>query len=600
MLPTTLIDRVLRVAPINPAPDAWTVQTKYGAAFVPERRLLQTQDVIEALTHRKWLASRAIVAPSGEARTDRIAFDIDCKTANDELDRNQRYWTLRALMGEDRVPLVYGTPSGLGLRVVYRIPEVPLAEVATGAGRGLVANVLRGADLRFGRGRVEIFPQAKLVDRVMLGRRMPLLDPQTLSSMGPRPIGDRFDLRALMWALSFVENWFANPERDLLEYLRAQPGATVERVPMRGSANRQGVATMTSGASPEPLIVTRSGKQLDLGPSMYANVCTGLTASSTRYETEFLVAIALIVAPHLFPQYGLTTASDDRTVAQALALWLSWKHNGYSREWRDSERCGGTAAALAYWADRYLRAGVDGRHMIARARCMAWALLPRRRLVVQNSARERAIAHRLAAQSGLSDAPRYKFEVWLNCFIRAVKRIELYHERRGQPLQSRCYGGRRDVLVEIAAEWMERWPYGKGTRGTGYRLYQRLLLEKPELFSRATGYVSPTLVAPGDPAAFRGTATRYWVRTYDARPIAADLPFAPWEIDAAIEGLGARHRRSWTADEIYHALWARDARVPAKDRWGRRTSDLLRKLVRDVVPLAEQAAAFGYPDEEAA
>src|SRR5690606_25178393 len=102
----------------------------------------------------------------------------------------------------------YQTPSGWGIRVVYRIERVPLTAVITGPHSGLVADVLRGAGLPVGPGEIELFPQTGQADRLMLGRGMPMLDPETLLPIGGPPIGDTFCESALRWALEHAEAWY--------------------------------------------------------------------------------------------------------------------------------------------------------------------------------------------------------------------------------------------------------------------------------------------------------------------------------------------------------------------------------------------------------
>ena len=222
MISTDLVDRYRKVVPLNTQAGNWNLQREHGGNFSYQDWELTTEDLQRALSHEFWLGSRAHPEPWN----DRLSFDIDCKDRALRADRNEPYWLLRRRFGIERVPLVYGTPSGLGLRVVYRIPQTPREELISGLHTGLVADVLRGAGLVVKSGVIEIFPQEQQAGRLMLCRRMPLLDPRTLRPLPDANVGDEFDEATFVRALERVEAWHARPCDDLVPHLR-----TLRRAP---------------------------------------------------------------------------------------------------------------------------------------------------------------------------------------------------------------------------------------------------------------------------------------------------------------------------------------------------------------------------------
>ena len=77
---------------------------------------------------------------------------------------------------------------------------------------------------------VEELIQTRHADRLMLCRRMPLLDPRTLQPYPDANIGDTFDAPTFVRALEGVEGWHAQPYDDLIAHLRSRPRTPVIRV----------------------------------------------------------------------------------------------------------------------------------------------------------------------------------------------------------------------------------------------------------------------------------------------------------------------------------------------------------------------------------
>lgn len=574
---TDLVQRVARVAQLNGAPGTWNRQRRYGGPFTYERRDLQTADIIAALQHRCWLGSRAPVDGDGTSVTDRIALDLDCKAADGLPMRDARYRAIRRLFGAARVPLVYQTPSGWGLRVVYRIGRVPLAAVITGPRTGLVADVLRGAGLPVDQGEIEIFPQVGQADRLMLGRGMPVLDPETLRPMGDSPIGDTFCEAALRWALHHVEAWYDRPCEGLLADLARLPGVPHVAI---GTGDRLGASDHDLADDGTALLFVRRRSGLEVTATLDRLVRRGLDAPGTRYRSEFLAGVALALAPLAYPEFGLCRHPTHRELAEAIASWLSMRHNGCSTEWTRSCRRRTPEAAVAWWARRYLqRNRTTGDHMIERIARVAGILDPGSRRVLQLTDAERWRLHAIAERQYPAGARRYRFEVWACRWLRAIKEVISYHEDAGRQLSTIRRQSGTVVFLQLSAAWMQAWPYGKGdgAERTSYVEYVKVL-EREGLMRWAAPYVSPTLRAPGDPEAVQGRATTYRVIMPESGVELRELGVSPWELQQALVSEAGPYGRPWTLDEAYHALWAVRAGVRLSHQYGRKTQALIVRL----------------------
>ena len=128
-VPSDLVRRYARVVRMSERPGTWHRQVTYPGPFPASRTPLTEHDVAGVRAQRHHIAVRA----PDDGLTDRFAFDLDCASDVELPRRDRHYWAIRRIMGEGRVPLVYQTPSGFGLRVVYRVPEMPLERVITGS-----------------------------------------------------------------------------------------------------------------------------------------------------------------------------------------------------------------------------------------------------------------------------------------------------------------------------------------------------------------------------------------------------------------------------------------------------------------------------------
>lgn len=573
----TLAERVARVTQLNGAQGAWNRQRRYRGPFAYEPRDLKAANIMAALRHRCWLGSRAPVDDDGTLVTDRIALDLDCKAADGLTMRDARYRAIRRLFGTARVPLVYQTPSGWGLRVVYRIERVPLAEVITGPRTGLVADVLRGAGLPVDAGMIEIFPQASQADRLMLGRRMPMLHPETLLPLGDPPIGDAYCEAALLWALAHAEDWYERPCEGLLADLTQLPGVPHIAV---AAEERRDVSHDQVADDGAAFLFVRRTSGLEVTATLDRLVRHGLAAPGSRYRTEFLVGLALALAPLAYPDYGLRRHPTHRELAEAIARWLSMCHNGFSKEWTRSCRRRPTEAAIAWWTRRYLRrTGTTGDHMVERIARVAGILDPSSRRVFQLSDAEHRQLHAVAARSFQPGARRYRFEIWACRWLRAMKEIRAYHEDAGRPLRTVGQGSATVAVVQLSAAWMQAWPFGKGdgVRRTSYLEY-RAVLEREGLMRWAAPYVSPSLRAPGDPEAVQGRATTYCVIMPEPSIELREVSLPPWDLQPVLAAATGPYGRAWTLDEAYHALWATRVGVPLSRQYGRKTRELIEHL----------------------
>ena len=570
-----LLARYRRVVPVQGDPGEWNRQDRYKDAFAQMKRPLRDDDLRTMLQQGSWLACPA----RRDGITDRIGFDLDCAGVFDRRRRDALYWSVRRIFGPDRTPLVYGTPSGHGLRVYYAIPHVELARLVTGRDSGLVADVLRAEALPVRAGILEISPQRSQVDRLPLGRRMPLLDPTTLQPIPNADIGDSFDAHALDGALSVMERWLDAPCNDLVAHLESLPRATRPLIirPRGAGPAEQGFLRTATGVGP-----SRGVRRL---------VQHGLMGPHSRYQAEWLVAIAMLLEPVLFADLGLTNPGDDEQVAGVLAHWLAKRANGHSEEWTETVRKHRSpAAARQAWVARYLaRGATSGVHLIDRVRRAVEALDGSLRRTFLMSGQERVALMALAEASGRTTSALFRAEVWLASYQRAVKSIIDYRDRRGLLADGRDHAGHSTVVIPIAARWMEAWQFGKGR----YPEY-RGLLEKAGRLRLARS--SPTA------GVFRRGAHPPEDLVYQAKEYEVCLP----EMDLLVRDVGVDPRtlkravadlqptmsgRPLSLDTAHHVLWLFRSGASLRKRYGSRLGRSIEAIGAELeVRLAPQCA----------
>lgn len=275
------------------------------------KRPMEDEDLLAMLVHKQWIAN----LPPADGTTDRLIFDIDAPKEGETGTLEERYHTLRSALGTHRVPLVYRTPNG-GIHALYRIPRVSLRPLIRGRDNGIVAEALLGAGQRIADGTLEIFPQATRAIRVPLGKRMAILDPETLRPIPGAMIGDAFDVDMLQGAVDYLEQWHATEIDDLVTHLGHM--ASSHRRQHR-SEGRQCLAHDDISRHMRPR-ATRHMREI---------VERGLTGPGSRHELEFRVGAALWAEPALFGLPGNPTSEE---VATALAGWILSHHNGYSED----------------------------------------------------------------------------------------------------------------------------------------------------------------------------------------------------------------------------------------------------------------------------
>lgn len=567
VVPTPLIDRVRKVLLLNERDGAWYVQQRYETgrsnSWYPADAPMDDRHLIMMVGQRWWLACRA----PHDGSTDRVAFDIDCKSGEERAARDAIYQGVRELMGRERVPLVYRTPSMHGLRVVYRIPAMPLGELVTSVSTGLVADACRAAGLPVRPVQLEIFPQRTKVDRLPLGRNMPMLDPETLEPLPHANIGARFDLERLEGAVAEMERWHAHEHADLVPHLRACVRSA------------EATARTASVAAARPTLVSTTPAAAPTGTALHL-ATSGLSGPGTRYWAEYQVGLAALEHPALF---GLVPPLTDVMVAEAIADWLARRNNGQSREWADSVHRFG-AAARRWWVERYLtRDATTGRHMIDRLDAALAARSPEMRRTTMLTPAERDTLMVLAADVLEPDAQRFRAECWLVAWLRAVRTIMTYHERRGDPLVRTVTDGSSTMELEICTRWMRRWPFGEG-RNTTRRVPR--YVEYRDMLLRA-GLMELVCAAPEgarfarQPSNGRDlpqVAHRYRVLR-PAYPVRVrDVGVTRAELAAIRSSLPWHYNRRPTIDEIHHVLMLRRWRIDLHARYGVATGDRVSEL----------------------
>lgn len=542
--------------------EEWNRQERYKEPFWQMKYPMAVEDLEVMLRHGPWLACPA----PRDGLTDRIGFDLDCAGAFDVRRRDALFWRIRRLCGLENVPLVYRTPSGYGLRVYFAIPRVELARLVTGRDTGLVADVVRAEGLPIRPGTLEIFPQRSQVDRLPLGRRMPMLDPTSLQPIAGADIGDMFDDQKLEGALALMERWLNEPCLNLVAHLESLPRVARPLIILPGGDSQ----------IQEGFVRNAYGIGASLG--LRRLVRRGLERPCSRYDAEWLVAIAMLLEPALLADLGLTDVSDDEDVARTLAQWVSLRENGLSKEWAETVRKHRSAAAARkVWALRYLaRGGTSGAHMVDRARRAVAALdgSMRRTFLISVAERQELVA--IAEDSGRTASSLFRAEVWLASYLRAVKSIVEYRDRRGLITPEGVEQGRRTVVIPISARWMESWQFGKGR----YIEYRGLLETSGHL--RLARH-SPTAeqfrlgIRPPDDLAYE--ASEYEVKLPEMDLLVRDVGVDPLSLTRAIADLQpTMNRRVLTIDTAHHILWVCRSGASLHERYGRRLACTIEQI----------------------
>lgn len=546
-----LLQRYVGVVLINRDRGSWSQQNDYERGFWAPNYRLTESTLRQHLRHKLWVGCRA----PANGTIDRIGFDIDADTS--ELgSRNQRYWRVRELIGLSRRPVVWQTPSGAGLRVYYRVPHFQIEELIESWSDGLLPDVLRAAGLPVARGELEVFPQRNFIDRLPLGRRMPILDPNTLEPLPHAAMGDAYDADVLRGGVDALEEWYQHPHTDLHDHLKA-----LKRVPRPTNQRRT-----KSGHSPIPPVESHD---VATPETFQRLVNRGLTAPNTRQRVEWHVGRAFILHPITFRHYGLTGAPSKTEVAWAIARWLANHHNGKSKDWTTAvRRLGSEEEAVRYFAESYLRPNAaEGLSTIDRLARSVGKYDSSLRLVAELSRAERHEMLAVASRHFKPGAMVYKFECWLFAWLRAVKHTIFSPRRRGGEPTPVVEAGGRVVEVELSAEWMLGWPYGSGrdskTREARYVDFARILREE-SLMIPTRRFQSPTYGKNRE-----GVATTYRVPEPNLLVRVRDLDATPEAVSRAIDGLYGYGHRPMHPAEAHHALHVVTAGIDLRRRYGR-------------------------------
>lgn len=558
MITPDLLVRYYRVWDLNLHRGSWYRQFDHGDDFDLPTWTAGPDDVENMLAGRYWIGCAA--PASGRIRW--LRFDLDCTEEAEVQNHLARYEALRTLLGRHRRPVVWQTPSGRGLRVVYPIPETNLKNLITGKKSGLVANVLRGAGLEPKAGRLEIYPQKKQVDRLPLGRDMPLLDPDTLQPLfGPMR---SFDADVFERSLKILEGALAAPFTDLPPELGRRSKLELRNVQKPGEGDSQ----------IESLFISTAGGGVTMGESLERLITKGLPGRRSRYESEFLIAMTMHLDPNRFAQYGVRAPTDDVRIAQGVAAWLAANHNDRSTEWSKQLSHGSVQSATAFFAHRYLDRNRDtGEHMIDRAQRAAMNIDPLSLEVRQLARSERGLIMDLAERHYPAGAQRYRCEVWLASFLRSVKENMRYRRENGRERFVRQAHGAEQVEVEILAEWLENSPYGSGecsrTRRTRYLDYLQILID--------AGVVELAREYSHHRDARLSRARTYLVRTPETA-LLRDLvyggrTYSPWIVKRVLPRIVIDGNRGCALpDDAYHDLHLAVSSIDLRGRYGRDTA----------------------------
>jgi len=522
-----------------------------GRRWTTERsQELRDGDILEHLVGTRWIGCRL---PNGRP-LDRVVIDIDCKGPSDVAWRDERYWRVRGAFGRERIPLVYATPTGEGIRVAYRIQDTPYEDIRPRHGRGPMHGFLEHHGLEMRNGVIEVFPAHSHLDRQMFGASMPFLCPDTLSPLiGARGRPFRAGDGELETAVEHCEQWF----------LREDPGlpAMIGGFAVKTPPSRRGSVSV-QGPRAEPFHRRGTARQTRTGEGHILPLVVGLESPSTRHEVEFLVGAALWRWSDQFSDLARGQQPSRETVALALARWLSQNHNGMSKEWLQSVDEHGARKAVWRWRERYLTPGPDGDAPIDRMARLARTLGRKAPVTPQLTESEhrsvQLLSLYLASEfSGTMD--RYQWEIWTSHFVAAVRR---------QVMRGGKSGDDRLSAAQLAAEWMSEWPYGRH-----YRRYLGLLTRES---SGGSGRPEAVQVLWRPEGRGKGIAAIYRVPWLDLGDRRLPQP-RPEKVRKGIEGI-THQGRPVTLEEAYHAIH-RTTRGPDLNRtFGISTANRIRRI----------------------
>lgn len=539
----TLIDRAKKLMLLNTAPRLWHEQMKYPGPFLARDYAMTDQHIQMHLQGERWIASRL----PADGMSDRVVFDIDAKSDEDLPVRNETYQQLIRCMGSDQPGLAWNTPSGDGLRLAFRLPWTSMRNLATSDTTGPLPEALRAAGIEPGLGSLEIYPARHRCDRQLFGRGMPLLDPTTLTPLEGADLGHAFNENKLRKAVELAEKWYAAPDERLLTSISDMP--------------RLVVPSDYAPAGPEPVLRRQAATQP--GGDTIRLAKSGLAAPKTRYRSEFEVGTAMWLWPELFADIGLPARPGGLDVGRALARWLAERSNGFSAEWNDSLSDLGTAGALDLWTRRYtLVTGLNGTAPVDRMRIAALSLNPDAWVTIHLAPEEYQAILDLSRHAywsrALSQPEMYKFEIWACICWRTAKR-QLRRSPGGGPLNR----------VEIKAEWMAGWPWGKQ-----YTRW-RDILQEAGMFVMVHQYRAPKHGLPGRAITYE-IQNPVWIRR-------GDMLMSEDQVERAIEG-STIQGRPVSVDEAYHALYLMDRGVNLEKRYGRSTAARVQRVQRLLRP----------------
>lgn len=561
MIPEALIALYLRVVDVDLNRGYWCKQTQYRPRLFEGPFFRGGPDrIADMLAGKYWI----VHAPPSNHPTRWLRFDLDAAADSHGLaQRDQRYEKLRQVMGLQHRPVVWGTPSGCGIRVAYPIAPTPVVELLQSQEHGLVPEVLRTAGMEPELGQIEIFPRPRCGDRLPLGRRMPFLDPETLH---PLP---GFDWRdeappsqtTIERGLTVLERAVSNPCRTLITDLRARDRKRKQIPASSPDDSDAAKASRIQRPSKNPVILEPADKIFK----------SGLTRPSSRDKTEYVMAVFAHEYPERFQPYGLTDPRDPTQVARALVEWLARNHNGWSHEWNQEARRGESAAKEAF-LDRYLKPNQEGITFIDRARRKASGFDPLAIPTLHMARVDRERLLTVVEKAIHNGAQRWKAEVWSSAFGWQYNAYRWSVRHNGGNSRPPSDG------QEMAAERMEQLPYGQGrSKATGQERYvmYRSMLE-------AAGWVTVVrdhLNVPGDGT---GRARAYRLQGL-TRSTHQDLVFdgvhyRPKDVKAVLHEVPPPpNRDAATLHDVYHDLFlVSRPDLHLGSRYGRRTAQRVR------------------------
>ncbi len=546
-----ITDRYLAVSCISRETGRWGRQKEHGKAFFHTKCRMSDRFIQGMLAGKYWLGSYV----RKDELTDRIAFDIDCKTPEDLEDRTERYWAIRGFMGTHRVPLVWATPSGSGLRVVYRIPLTPLKEILTRQNHGVLPDLLRYSGIDVRNGRVEIFPQFKKLDRLPLGLRMPFLDPETLEPLLGSGATEERDEESLLRDLEILEIWHAKPDSTLVPKLRKR-----HRI-------------FLSEAGPTDRGVLRMGERIEvsgdgavhLPKSWLRSFEEGLTRSNSRHDAEWKVGLVLLHDERARKEFGLDPEPTDEDLAGAISKWVGLQNNHLSEEWNRNPN-------PEYWRSRYLaKTHADGRNLI---QCLRDA---GERAGIGNLPTKREFRRilRLAEATYPPGKSRYRFECWAVAFVRGVKSVirnGYATERGGTPVRGRPVS--THVEVQLHSQWMKAWPFG----GRRYKEFLAVC-EKAEWCRMTKEYFVPDSKRGEEPR-----ARTYLVPVPDLSRRGEGLPVLYSDLNQGVKKIRGL-QRALSLEEGFHALRLADGVSDLRERYGAATARNIERIRKRLLAL---------------